>query len=73
MEIVGRRIATEARNALTDPAVKDKLVEQGIVAVGRDTRRKFHVIVAEEILRWRKLTLKSEWNREIPFLPQGRR
>jgi tripartite-type tricarboxylate transporter receptor subunit TctC len=52
-EIVDR-VAAEARKALADPALKDKLVEQGIVAVG-GTPEEFRAFVAEEIVRWRKV------------------
>jgi len=50
-EIVDR-IAAEAKKALADPALKDKLVEQGIVPVG-STPDEFRAFVAEEIARWR--------------------
>jgi tripartite-type tricarboxylate transporter receptor subunit TctC len=52
-EIVDR-VAAEAKKALADPALKDKLVEQGIVAVG-GTPDEFRAFVAEEIVRWRKV------------------
>jgi tripartite-type tricarboxylate transporter receptor subunit TctC len=52
-EIVDR-VAAEAKKALADPALKDKLVEQGIVAVG-STPDEFRAFVAEEIVRWRKV------------------
>jgi tripartite-type tricarboxylate transporter receptor subunit TctC len=52
-EIVDR-VAAEARKALADPALKDKLVEQGIVAVG-GTPEEFRSFVTEEIARWRKV------------------
>jgi tripartite-type tricarboxylate transporter receptor subunit TctC len=52
-EIVDR-VAAEAAKALADPALKDKLVEQGIVAVG-STPEEFRSFVAEEIGRWRKV------------------
>jgi tripartite-type tricarboxylate transporter receptor subunit TctC len=52
-EIVDR-ISAEARKALADPALKDKLVEQGIVAVG-STPEEFRAFVADEIVRWRKV------------------
>ena len=52
-EIVDR-ISAEAKKALADPALKDKLVEQGIVAVG-GTPEEFRSFVAEEIGRWRKV------------------
>ena len=49
-EIVDR-IASEAKKALADPAMKDKLAEQGIVAVG-NTPDEFRAFVAEEVARW---------------------
>ena len=49
-EIVDR-IAAETRKALADPAMKDKLAEQGIVAVG-NTPDEFRAFVAEEVARW---------------------
>jgi tripartite-type tricarboxylate transporter receptor subunit TctC len=52
-EIVDR-IAAEAKKALADPALKEKLVEQGIVAVG-GTPEEFRAFVAEEIVRWSKV------------------
>src|ERR1700704_4676317 len=52
-EIVDR-IAAEAKKALADPAMKDKLAEQGIVAVG-STPEEFRAFVAEEITRWGKV------------------
>jgi tripartite-type tricarboxylate transporter receptor subunit TctC len=52
-EIVDR-VAAEAKKALADPAMKDKLAEQGIVAVG-STPEEFRAFVAEEIPRWRKV------------------
>ena len=52
-EIVDR-VAAEAKKALADPALKDKLVEQGIVAVG-STPEEYRAFVAEEIVRWRKV------------------
>jgi tripartite-type tricarboxylate transporter receptor subunit TctC len=52
-EIVDR-VAAEARKALADPALKDKLVEQGIVAVG-GSPQEFRAFVEEEIVRWRKV------------------
>jgi tripartite-type tricarboxylate transporter receptor subunit TctC len=52
-EIVDR-ISAEARKALADPALKEKLVEQGIVAVGGPPEE-FRAFVAEEIARWRKV------------------
>jgi len=52
-EIVDR-VAAEAKKALADPAMKDKLAEQGIVAVG-GTPEEFRAFVAEEISRWSKV------------------
>jgi len=52
-EIVDR-VSAEAKKALADPALKDKLVEQGIVAVG-GTPEEFRAFVAEEIGRWSKV------------------
>jgi tripartite-type tricarboxylate transporter receptor subunit TctC len=52
-EIVDR-VSAEAKKALADPALKDKLVEQGIVAVG-STPEEFRAFVEEEIVRWRKV------------------
>jgi tripartite-type tricarboxylate transporter receptor subunit TctC len=52
-EIVDR-VSAEAKKALADPALKEKLVEQGIVAVG-STPEEFRAFVAEEIGRWRKV------------------
>jgi tripartite-type tricarboxylate transporter receptor subunit TctC len=49
-EIVDR-IAAAAKKALADPAMKDKLAEQGIVAVG-STPDEFRAFVAEEVARW---------------------
>src|SRR3954454_10201225 len=52
-EIVDR-IAAEAKKALADPAMKDKLAEQGIVPVG-SSPDEFRGFVAEEITRWSKV------------------
>ncbi len=52
-EIVDR-VSAEAKKALADPALKEKLVEQGIVAVG-STPDEFRAFVTEEIARWRKV------------------
>jgi tripartite-type tricarboxylate transporter receptor subunit TctC len=52
-EIVDR-VAAEARKALADPAMKAKLAEQGIVAVG-DGPDEFRVFVTDEIARWSKV------------------
>jgi tripartite-type tricarboxylate transporter receptor subunit TctC len=48
------RIAAEAKKALADPAMKDKLAEQGIVAMG-GTPEEFRAFVAEEVPRWKKV------------------
>ena len=52
-EIVDR-VAAEAKKALADPAMKAKLAEQGIVAVG-DGPNEFRVFVTDEISRWSKV------------------
>jgi tripartite-type tricarboxylate transporter receptor subunit TctC len=52
-EIVDR-ISAEAKKALADPALKEKLVEQGIVAVG-STPDEYRAFVTEEIARWKKV------------------
>ena len=52
-EIV-ERVSAEARKALADPAMKAKLAEQGIVAVG-NTPEEFRAFVADEIARWAKV------------------
>jgi tripartite-type tricarboxylate transporter receptor subunit TctC len=52
-EIVDR-ISAEAKKALADPAMKEKLAEQGIVAVG-STPEEFRTFVVEEIPRWGKV------------------
>ena len=52
-EIVDR-IAAEAKKALADPAMKAKLAEQGIVAVG-GSPDEFRAFVAEEISSWKKV------------------
>jgi len=52
-EIVDR-VAAEAKKALADPAMKAKLAEQGIVAVG-DGPDEFRVFVTDEIARWSKV------------------
>ncbi|MEN3375577.1 MAG: hypothetical protein V7604_932 [Hyphomicrobiales bacterium] len=49
-EIVDR-IAAEAKTALADPAMRDKLAEQGIVAVG-NTPDEFRAFVADDVARW---------------------
>ena len=52
-EIVDR-VAAEARKALADPAMKAKLAEQGIVAVG-NSPDEYRAFVAAEIARWAKV------------------
>jgi tripartite-type tricarboxylate transporter receptor subunit TctC len=52
-EIVDR-ISAEAKKALADPALIDKLAQQGIVAVG-GSPDEFRAFVAEEIQRWSKV------------------
>ena len=52
-EIVDR-VAAEAKKALADPAMKQKLAEQGIVAVG-NTPDEYRAFVAGEIARWAKV------------------
>jgi tripartite-type tricarboxylate transporter receptor subunit TctC len=52
-EIVDR-VSAEAKKALADPAMKGKLVDQGIVAVG-STPEEFRAFVADEIARWAKV------------------
>src|ERR1700710_857382 len=52
-EIVDR-VAAEAKKALADPAMKEKLAEQGIVP-GGSTPEEFRAFVAEEIARWKKV------------------
>jgi tripartite-type tricarboxylate transporter receptor subunit TctC len=56
-EIVDR-VSAEAKKALADPALKDKLVEQGIVAVG-STPEEFRAFVEEEIGRWGKVITEA--------------
>jgi tripartite-type tricarboxylate transporter receptor subunit TctC len=56
-EIVDR-VAAEAKKALADPALKDKLVEQGIVPVG-STPEEFRGFVAEEIARWKTVIIDA--------------
>jgi tripartite-type tricarboxylate transporter receptor subunit TctC len=48
------RVSAEAKKALADPAMKAKLAEQGIVAVG-SSPEEFRAFVAEEIARWNKV------------------
>src|SRR4029078_9878873 len=52
-EIVDR-VSAEAKKALGDPAMRDKLGGEGIVAVG-GTPEEFRAFVAEEISRWSKV------------------
>jgi tripartite-type tricarboxylate transporter receptor subunit TctC len=52
-EIVDR-VAAEAKKALADPAMKTRLAEQGIVAVG-NTPDEFRTFVSDEIARWAKV------------------
>jgi len=52
-EIVDR-VAAEAKKALADPAMKAKLADQGIVAVG-NTPDEFRAFVAEQIALWAKV------------------
>jgi tripartite-type tricarboxylate transporter receptor subunit TctC len=52
-EIV-ERVAAEAKKALADPAMKQKLTEQGIVAIG-NTPDEFRAFVGEEIAKWAKV------------------
>jgi tripartite-type tricarboxylate transporter receptor subunit TctC len=52
-EIVDR-VAAEAKKALADPAMKAKLAEQGIVAMG-STPEEFRSFVGEEIASWKKV------------------
>ena len=48
------RIAAEAKKALADPAMREKLAAQGIVAVG-STPDEFRAFVTDEIARWAKV------------------
>ncbi|MEA2870969.1 MAG: hypothetical protein QOH67_945, partial [Hyphomicrobiales bacterium] len=52
-EIVDR-VAAEAKKALADPAMKQKLTEQGIVAIG-STPEEYRAFVSEEIAKWAKV------------------
>ncbi len=56
-EIVDR-IAAETKKALADPAMRDKLAEQGIVAVG-NTPDEFRAFVAEEVARWAQVVKEA--------------
>jgi tripartite-type tricarboxylate transporter receptor subunit TctC len=48
------RIAAETKKALADPALKAKLAEQGIVAVG-NSPEEYRAFVAAEIAQWAKV------------------
>ena len=52
-EIVDR-VAAEAKKALSDPTTKQRLADQGIVAVG-NTPDEFRAFVTEEVARWAKV------------------
>jgi tripartite-type tricarboxylate transporter receptor subunit TctC len=52
-EIVDR-VAAEAKKALTDPDLKKKLDDQGIVPMGT-TSDEFRAFVTDEIARWKKV------------------
>lgn len=52
-EIVDR-VSAEAKKALADPALKAKLADQGIVAVG-SSPEEYRAFVVEEIARWKKV------------------
>jgi len=52
-EIVDR-VAAEAKKALADPAMKQKLTDQGIVAVG-STPDEYRAFVSDEIAKWAKV------------------
>ena len=52
-EIVDR-VSAEAKKALADPAMQQKLADQGIVAVG-STPEEFRAFLADEIARWAKV------------------
>ncbi|QND71495.1 Bug family tripartite tricarboxylate transporter substrate binding protein [Tardiphaga robiniae] len=52
-EIVDR-VAAEAKKALTDPELKKKLDDQGIVPMGT-TPDEFRAFVTDEIARWKKV------------------
>jgi tripartite-type tricarboxylate transporter receptor subunit TctC len=52
-EIVDR-VSAEAKKALADPALQEKLVAQGIVAMG-SSPEEFRSFVAEDIERWKKV------------------
>ncbi len=52
-EIVDR-LSAEAKKALSDPALKAKLVDQGIVAMG-STPDEYRAFVVQEIARWKSV------------------
>jgi tripartite-type tricarboxylate transporter receptor subunit TctC len=52
-EIVDR-VAAEAKKALADPAMKQKLTEQGIVAIG-GSPEEYRAFVSDEIAKWAKV------------------
>ena len=52
-EIVSR-VSAEVQKALRDPALREKLAEQGIVAVG-NTAEEYQAFVVEEVARWAKV------------------
>ena len=52
-EIVSR-VSAEVQKALRDPALREKLAEQGIVAVG-NTPEEYQAFVVEEVARWAKV------------------
>jgi tripartite-type tricarboxylate transporter receptor subunit TctC len=52
-EIVDR-VSTEVQKAMRDPALREKLAEQGIVPVG-NTPEEYRTFVVEEVARWAKV------------------
>jgi tripartite-type tricarboxylate transporter receptor subunit TctC len=52
-EIVDR-VSTEVQKAMRDPAVREKLAEQGIVPVG-NTPDEYRAFVVDEVARWAKV------------------
>jgi tripartite-type tricarboxylate transporter receptor subunit TctC len=52
-EIVDR-VAAEAKKALADPAMKQKLTDQGIVAIG-SSPDEYRAFVSDEIAKWAKV------------------
>jgi tripartite-type tricarboxylate transporter receptor subunit TctC len=48
------RVSTEVQKAMRDPAVREKLAEQGIVPVG-NTPEEYRTFVVEEVARWAKV------------------